>query len=58
MVGVGVTEDESNGMWWSDTGVRSLAAPALAQDAFGRLVIAVVGEDGVPGWPGRRTGRG
>ncbi len=48
VLGVGVTEDEGNGMWWSDTGVRSLAAPALAQDAFGRLVVAVIGEDGVP----------
>ncbi|MFF2731040.1 hypothetical protein ACFVS9_24450 [Streptomyces sp. NPDC058008] len=48
VVGVGVTEDEGNGMWWSDTGLRCLAAPALAQDVFGRLVVAVVGEDGVP----------
>ncbi|MFI1776831.1 hypothetical protein ACH43Z_15480 [Streptomyces sp. NPDC020406] len=48
VVGVCVTEDEGNGMWWSDTGVRCVAAPALAQDAFGRLVIALVGEDGAP----------
>ncbi|MFF4245851.1 hypothetical protein ACFYY2_15430 [Streptomyces sp. NPDC001822] len=48
VVGVGITEDEGNGLWWSDTGVRCLAAPALAQDAFGRLVVAVIGQDGVP----------
>ncbi|MFE5957917.1 hypothetical protein [Streptomyces rubiginosohelvolus] len=48
VVGVGVTEDEGNGVWWSDTGVRSLAPPALALDAFGRVLMAVVDEDGVP----------
>ncbi|MFD5137572.1 hypothetical protein ACFWMX_15220 [Streptomyces sp. NPDC058378] len=48
VVGVGVTEGEDNGVWWSDTGVRCLAAPALAQDAFGRLVVTVIDEQGVP----------
>ncbi|WP_031095715.1 hypothetical protein [Streptomyces sp. NRRL S-15] len=48
VVGVGVTEDEGNGVWWSDTGVRCLATPALAEDAFGRLVVAVVDEHGAP----------
>ncbi|MFF6906242.1 hypothetical protein ACFY9Q_09915 [Streptomyces sp. NPDC012389] len=48
VVGVGVTEDEGNGVWWSDTGVPCLAPPVLALDAFGRVVMAVVGEDGVP----------
>lgn len=48
VVGVGVTENEANGVWWSDTGVRCLTTPALAQDAFGRVVVAVVGEDGEP----------
>ncbi|MFJ4961703.1 hypothetical protein ACIP6P_04470 [Streptomyces sp. NPDC088729] len=48
VVGAGVTEDEGNGVWWSDTGVPCLAPPALALDFFGRLVVAVVGEDGVP----------
>ncbi|MFE9697296.1 hypothetical protein [Streptomyces sp. NPDC006270] len=48
VVGVGVTEDEGNGVWWSDTGVQCLGPPALALDVFGRVVMAVVDEDGVP----------
>ncbi|MFE2291617.1 hypothetical protein [Streptomyces sp. NPDC059452] len=48
VVGVGVTEDEANGVWWSDTGVRCLAPPALALDVFGRVVVAVVDGDGMP----------
>ncbi|MEW2060432.1 hypothetical protein AB0899_06600 [Streptomyces sp. NPDC007002] len=48
VIGVGVTEGEGNGVWWSDTGVRTLAPPALAPDAFGRVLMAVVGEDGMP----------
>ncbi|MET8844805.1 hypothetical protein ABZW67_32500 [Streptomyces rubiginosohelvolus] len=46
VVGVGVTEDEGNGVWWSDTGVPCLAPPALALDAWGRVVVAVAGQDG------------
>ena len=48
VVGVGVTENESNGLWWSDTGVPCLATPALTHDAQGRLVMAVAGPDGAP----------
>ncbi|MFE7357314.1 hypothetical protein ACFU8Q_30240 [Streptomyces sp. NPDC057543] len=48
VIGVGVTENESNGVWWSDTGVACNGTPALAQDAFGRLVVAVAAEDGRP----------
>ncbi|WP_411081148.1 hypothetical protein [Streptomyces sp. cmx-18-6] len=48
VVGVGVTEDEGNGVWWSDTGVRCITPPAMALDAFGRVVLAVIDEDGVP----------
>ncbi|MGW7090723.1 hypothetical protein [Streptomyces sp. NPDC054874] len=47
-VGLGVTENEANGVWWSDTGIRCLGTPALAHDAYGRLVVAVIGEDGEP----------
>lgn len=48
VVGVGVTENEANGLWWSDTGVRCQGTPALTHDAQGRLVMAVVGTDGAP----------
>lgn len=48
MIGVGVTENEANGVWWSDTGVSCLGTPAVAQDAFGRVVVAVIGKDGSP----------
>lgn len=47
-VGVGVTENEANGLWWSDTGVPCTAVPALTHDALGRVVMAVVGTDGHP----------
>ncbi|MEV6792108.1 hypothetical protein AB0M87_08945 [Streptomyces sp. NPDC051320] len=47
-IGVGVTENEANGMWWSDTGVPCYGTPALAQDALGRMVLAVVDENGAP----------
>lgn len=46
--GICVTENEANGMWWTDTGVRCLGAPALVQDAVGAVVMAVVGEDETP----------
>ncbi|MGW6209058.1 hypothetical protein ACWF9B_36125 [Streptomyces sp. NPDC055089] len=45
-VGVGVTENEANGVWWSDTGAPCQGTPALAHDAQGRLVMAVVDTDG------------
>ncbi|MEV0578567.1 hypothetical protein [Streptomyces sp. NPDC050392] len=48
VVGVGVTENEADGLWWSDTGAPCLTTPALAHDAEGLLVMAVAGPDGVP----------
>ncbi|MFI6858907.1 hypothetical protein ACIBKZ_03220 [Streptomyces sp. NPDC050421] len=48
IVGVGVTESEANGLWWSDTGVSCMGVPALMHDAQGRVVMAVVGEGGAP----------
>lgn len=48
IVGVGGTESEANGLWWSDTGVSCLGIPALVHDAQGRVVMAVVGEGGAP----------
>ncbi|MER5275828.1 hypothetical protein ABT025_08725 [Streptomyces sp. NPDC002809] len=48
IVGVGVTENEADGLWWSDTGVPCLTTPVLTHDAEGRVVMAVVGTDGAP----------
>ncbi|MFE0626355.1 hypothetical protein ACFW3D_05225 [Streptomyces sp. NPDC058864] len=47
MVGVCRTEAEASGMWWVDTGVPCLGTPAMAADALGRVVLAVLGPDGV-----------
>ncbi|MFC9028253.1 hypothetical protein [Streptomyces arboris] len=41
------TENEGGGVWWSRTVERSPGPPALACDAEGRVVLALVGEDGV-----------
>ncbi|WP_121711804.1 hypothetical protein [Streptomyces sp. E5N91] len=40
------TENEQSGVWWSQTGEHSETAPALAVDALGRVVLAVLGRDG------------
>ncbi|MFG2353451.1 hypothetical protein [Streptomyces sp. NPDC048521] len=40
------TENEQGGLWWSPTGERSVAAPALALDAHGRVVLAAIAPDG------------
>lgn len=40
------TENEGAGLWWSPTGERTAAAPALALDAFGRVVLSMIGADG------------
>ncbi|MGR8007541.1 hypothetical protein [Streptomyces hypolithicus] len=41
-----VTGAESDGLWWTATGEKCLGAPALAVDAAGRVVLAVIGADG------------
>ncbi|WP_079149179.1 hypothetical protein [Streptomyces agglomeratus] len=41
-----VTQAESDGVWWTATGEECVGAPALAVDARGRVVLAVVGRDG------------
>ncbi|MFI6877288.1 hypothetical protein ACIBL6_27985 [Streptomyces sp. NPDC050400] len=46
LIGVCGTEAEHNGLWWSDTGVECTGDPALAQDGYGRVVVAVRGRDG------------
>lgn len=46
MLAVCGTENEQGGLWWSPTGEHGVGAPALAQDAHGRVVLAVVTPDG------------
>ncbi|MFI9040306.1 hypothetical protein [Streptomyces sp. NPDC053726] len=40
------TENEGAGLWWSPTGERTAATPALALDAHGRVVLGMIGADG------------
>lgn len=40
------TENEGAGVWWSPTGERSAGAPALAHDASGRVVLALIDREG------------
>ncbi|WP_405683725.1 hypothetical protein [Streptomyces sp. NBC_00057] len=40
------TENEGAGVWWSPTGERCVGGPALAYDAYGRVVLGLIGEDG------------
>ncbi|MCX4642510.1 MULTISPECIES: hypothetical protein [unclassified Streptomyces] len=46
MLAACVSENESQGLWWSPTGEQAVGAPALAVDAQGRVVLAVIGKDG------------
>ncbi|MEU6367883.1 hypothetical protein ABZ876_19600 [Streptomyces sp. NPDC046931] len=46
LVGVCGTEAESSGLWWTDAGRSCLGAPALALDAYGRVVLAALDPDG------------
>lgn len=40
------TENEGAGVWWSPTGEHSAGAPALAHDASGRVVLALIDSAG------------
>jgi hypothetical protein len=40
------TENEGAGLWWSPAGERCAGAPALALDAYGRVVLGVIDVDG------------
>ncbi|WP_217566145.1 hypothetical protein [Streptomyces sp. GbtcB7] len=40
------TENEQAGLWWSPTGERCVGAPAAALDAYGRVVLGMIGADG------------
>ncbi|MEV5440226.1 hypothetical protein AB0K80_30095 [Streptomyces sp. NPDC052682] len=46
LVGLCGTEAEQSGMWWTDTGRDCLGDPALAQDAYGRVVVAALDAHG------------
>ncbi|MEV6265145.1 hypothetical protein AB0M42_30975 [Streptomyces sp. NPDC051784] len=47
-LGACATEDEQNGVWWTDTGKRCAGDPSLAVDGRGRIAVAVAGADGRP----------
>lgn len=53
-VGVCGTEAEQSGMWWTDTGRDCLGDPALAQDAYGRVVVATFDASGML-WTARQA---
>ncbi|WP_060882983.1 hypothetical protein [Streptomyces caniscabiei] len=40
------TENEQAGVWWSPTRERGVGAPALARDAYGRVVLGVIDAGG------------
>ncbi|MEV6306993.1 hypothetical protein AB0M10_00135 [Streptomyces sp. NPDC051840] len=40
------TENEGGGVWWSPTGEHCVGGPTLACDAYGRVVLALVDENG------------
>ena len=46
VVGLCPTEGERYGVWWTDTGTPCLGDPALAQDAYGRVVVLAAAPDG------------
>ncbi|CAM5528973.1 putative protein OS=Streptomyces tendae OX=1932 GN=GUR47_31885 PE=4 SV=1 [Streptomyces tendae] len=46
MVAACGTENEGAGLWWSPAGGPSAGAPALALDAHGRVVLALISPDG------------
>jgi len=40
------TENEGAGLWWSPAGERCAEGPALARDAYGRVVLAFLDDRG------------
>ncbi|OSC63149.1 hypothetical protein B5180_33535 [Streptomyces sp. BF-3] len=46
MLAACATENEAGGLWWAPTGERSAVPPALARDAYGRVVMATLGDEG------------
>lgn len=48
VLGLGGTENESGGFWWYPLNRPCQGAPALARDGRGRVVVALLGLDGLP----------
>ncbi|MFI5975207.1 hypothetical protein [Streptomyces sp. NPDC051452] len=48
VLGMGGTESEEAGFWWYALAESCQGAPALARDGHGRVVMALIGADGVP----------
>ncbi|QOV34907.1 hypothetical protein IM697_33135 [Streptomyces ferrugineus] len=48
VLGMGGTENESAGFWWYGLSEPCQGAPALARDGRDRVVMALIGPDGVP----------
>jgi hypothetical protein len=48
VLGLGAAENEANGFWWYDLAEPCQGTPALARDGRDRVVMALIGPDGVP----------
>ncbi|WP_327661064.1 MULTISPECIES: hypothetical protein [unclassified Streptomyces] len=48
VLGLGGTENEAGGFWWYSLDRPCQGAPALARDGHGRVVVALLGLDGLP----------
>ncbi|MBA2947663.1 hypothetical protein H1D24_18075 [Streptomyces sp. PSKA28] len=48
VLGLGGTENETNGFWWYALAEHCQGAPALARDGLGRVVMALIDPEGVP----------
>ncbi|MGW5198474.1 hypothetical protein [Streptomyces spiralis] len=48
VLGLGAAENEANGFWWYDLAEPCQGTPALARDGHDRVVMALIGPDGVP----------
>ncbi|MFJ2604151.1 hypothetical protein ACIO13_04070 [Streptomyces sp. NPDC087425] len=46
VLGVCGTEDEANGVWWTDTGTSCQGDPVLAHDAHGRVTLLAATPEG------------
>ncbi|MFE5686668.1 hypothetical protein [Streptomyces sp. NPDC056512] len=58
VLGVCVSEEERNGVWWTDTGTACLGDPVLALDGYGRVVVLALGSDGSLTLARQEDGRG
>nr|WP_112467206.1 hypothetical protein [Streptomyces triticisoli] len=58
VLGLGATEKEADGFWWYDLAEVCQGTPALARDGRGRVVVALIGPDGVPKVARQEAGAG